>query len=178
MIDQGAANRNALHFAAGELVGEIIAAFRQSDLRQQGAGLVLGPGLTAQFGGKHNVLQRRQGRDQMKGLKYETEGTVAQRRQLVLGQIGNVMAFDADLSGVGAVETRKQAEQRRFSAAAAAADDQKFPRPHRKVDISENRNVSIIDAIGFRQFRGFDHRTPGRFGRIGAGRWNMHFASV
>ena len=64
----------------------------------------------------------------MERLEDKAEGVVADRRQLVLAPVGDVVAVDADASAGGLIEARKQAKERRFAAAAAAHDHDEFPR--------------------------------------------------
>ena len=91
----------------------------------------------------------------MERLEDEADGGVAQRRQIVFTQIGDVVAFDEDATIGGAVEARDQAEQRRLAAAAAALDHNKFTGFDGKRDIIQHPDGPLCDRIGFTQIAGF-----------------------
>ena len=92
----------------------------------------------------------------MKRLKYKTKKLIAQGSEIVLGNVGDVISVDEDPALRRLVQARKNTEQCRFPAAAAAFDDQKFSRFYRQGNVCKHRNFSISDQIGFGYLLCFD----------------------
>ena len=75
----------------------------------------------------------------MKGLKDKAEKLISHGGEFIFGNVGNILAVDDDPARGRFVQTGKKTEQGRLSAAAAALDDHKFPRPNRQGNVNENR---------------------------------------
>ncbi len=83
-------------------------------------------GRSFQLGREGHVLQRVQRWNQVKRLKDEAEDLIANRRQLVLGQVRDIQVIDANTPCGRLIEAGEDAQQRRFAAAAAAHDHDKL----------------------------------------------------
>ena len=77
-VRERAGNRDALLFAAGELRGEVVETIAQSDAGEQVAGANARAGVAAKLEGNLHVLERGEGRDQLKALKDEPNFLAAQ----------------------------------------------------------------------------------------------------
>ena len=94
-IDKCPSQTDSLLFPSGQLDRVVVRPVCQSHLSQQLAGP--GPaGFSPQFQRNHDVFQRRQGRDQLKRLKYKTYPLVSQFRQSVLVKLSQILTVQQD----------------------------------------------------------------------------------
>ena len=101
----------ALLFAPRELLGVVLAPGFESDPLQQLAGALPCVGSPGQLQWQHDIFQRGEAVQQLKGLKDEAYLTAAQRRALVFVECREVFAGEYDLTTAWQVQTGQQTEQ-------------------------------------------------------------------
>src|SRR5690606_18109778 len=72
---------------------------------------------------QQQILERRQGGDEIEELEYEADAAAAQPRQPVLGQPRQRFARDAHLATARAIQPADDVEQRALAGARAADED-------------------------------------------------------
>ena len=75
---------------------------------------------------QHHVLGDRQGRQQLKELENDADGTSAPRRKRALGECVQRMAIHHDFATARSVDAREKIEQCRFPTAGLADDGDEF----------------------------------------------------
>ena len=116
---------------------------RQADPHEHDAGAFTGVRFAFQFQRQHDVFQRRETADQMKGLEHETDMGTAQFGTLVFVQGRERMAEDLDIAVARGVESSQQPEQSRFARAGYARDGDPFASVEAKIDIIEYANRTL-----------------------------------
>ena len=98
LVGERARDRDALLLSAGQLRRIVMAAILEADFDQQiaCAGRRVAP--AGDFHRHQNVLERRQRRDEMKGLKDEPDLRAAQPRQFVFAETSDVGPVDQNRS--------------------------------------------------------------------------------
>src|SRR5579883_91754 len=114
---QGPRQRDALLLAAGKLGGVMPEPPGETDRRELGFGAFECVGRAGKLQRSGDVLQRRQGRDQMKGLEDDADPGAAKLRQRVLAHARKRDAVDDDRAAIGLFEAGKRHQQRRFARA-------------------------------------------------------------
>ena len=84
------------------------------------------------------VLQRSQGGEQMKRLEDEADPVDPEERKLIFSECAQVAAVHADVPGRGPVQSRKETQQRGFSAPRGANDRHELARADVQVDAPEH----------------------------------------
>lgn len=101
-----------------------------------------------------DVLQRRHGRDEMKGLEYNADLTAAKARERILVKPGEVRSRDHDRAGVGAFEPRHHHEQSGLPGARGSDETNGLAARYFKIDVFEDMNTGRAAAerqIDFRE---------------------------
>src|SRR6266542_2582238 len=140
-------DRDTLLLAAGELRGEVLRAFRETDLSEQGESALsqLRRGDTCRRELGLHVLQRRERRDQVEGLEDEAEGAQPDLRELAVAERVQVAAFEEHLPAARTVERAQQLE-RRLARTARALDGDDLPRCDREVESFERGDRHVAPA--------------------------------
>ena len=114
---EGAGQRHALLFAAGELGRKMADTFAKAKLLQQRFGLAaaLGALLAAQQPRQFHVLQRVQRRDQHKRLKDKADMFRPQRRARLFVKLVQRLADQKDLAAAAVIQPGQNRQQRRFT---------------------------------------------------------------
>src|SRR5262245_60507822 len=123
----------------------------QAHLRQERSGPGSSVAAPRDLHGHENVLERRERRNQVKGLEHETDLVAAEPRELVLAQHRDVDAVDHDVAARRGVETGDQSEQRRFAAARRTEHGQTLTRRDQQIDWMEDREppTAAVDCLGY-----------------------------
>ena len=121
-MHKGAGHRDALLLAAGELCGIMLEAIGQTDTAQQIGRLPARGSIAAQFEGHHDILERGERRDELKGLKHEACLAAAQLCPLVLAQMLESLAAEMNGAAAGTVESSTKPQQRRLAASRGTDD--------------------------------------------------------
>src|SRR5437879_6219011 len=116
-----------------------------------------------------DVLDRVQSREQVVRLEDEADVLVADRGELVIGQLVDVLAGEHVCPAVGNVEAAKDVHERRLSRAGRAHDGHEFRGPDVEVDPPQRVHRDVpTDAVGLGDAAelhdALDHRptiTPG-----------------
>src|ERR1035437_8454063 len=97
-------------------------------------------------------------------LKNETDAMVAEKRQLTLGECGQVLPGKMDFTRVGRVKSANEMEQRAFAGTGRAAQGQKFAARHVEIDAAQHlerafaQGVSLGEGAGGKE--GLAHWKP------------------
>jgi hypothetical protein len=106
----------------------MVEATLETDLAEQIRGTTARMILAANLGGYHDVLQRRQGRQQLEALKDKTDKLVTNARKLLLAGAMQSDAVEEYRSVVGPFQTGADGNQSRFPAPRGADDGARAPR--------------------------------------------------
>ncbi len=112
---KGPRQRYALLFATRQLSGKMCETVAETDPRQHGPRSLVSIGLAFQFEWQHDVFERRETADQMKGLEHETDMRTTQFGALIFVQSRERVAEHLDVAMGGSVEPGQQAEQGGFA---------------------------------------------------------------
>ena len=148
MRDEGASDRHTLLLSAGELFRIVRNARGQTHLSQHLRGCRSRIRTAGEFQWQHDVLNRGQGRDEMKRLKHEAHVPAANRRAAILVQRIEIVAGKHHASRGWRVEARQQSEQRRLPGAGRSDDRQGLTRMDGYTDISEDRECPFGTGYG------------------------------
>src|SRR5262245_47023575 len=69
----------------------------------------------AQMQRESNVFQTIERRKQVEKLEYETDLVAPDARQIIIGEVGQVLAVNSNFSGCGPVQAADKIQQRGFS---------------------------------------------------------------
>ena len=114
---------------------------------------------------KRDVLVGGKDRNEIEGLKYETEMMAPKQGQLLAIQVRDALSADHHLAAGRRIQTANEVEQRGLAGTGGAGDRQERPAFHPQTDAAEGRNLGAAAAIHFghvvHQYHGFSSM-PGR----------------
>jgi len=148
---RGPTDRHPLLLAAGQLLRIIVPPLPQADPPQQRLGLGRGLPVAAQFRREHDILDGGQRRHEMEGLEDEAGLDIADRRQFVLAQPGDIAAGQQDRPRSRPIQAREEAEQGRLAAAGRTGDDDERPGLDLQADPLEDMFPPLADSVYFLQ---------------------------
>ena len=99
---------------------------------------------------------RAQGGQQVEFLEDESNFALAQPGAFGVGELGEIVAIDDHVPGIGPSQSTQQVEKGGFAAARGADDADKLSLLHAEGDTPERRNVNFSHAVGLAKFDGFD----------------------
>jgi hypothetical protein len=149
IVDQGAADGDALLLAAGEPFDLGRAAVAELEPGQQFLGAreqFLARLPAGRVGGQDDVVQRREALDQVELLEDEAEAAAADLGQEALGQARDVLAVQPHAALGRPCQAADQSQQRGLARAAGAAQAVTFLRLDVQVDAVE-RPVLVVAAL-------------------------------
>ena len=169
LVDQGAGDGDALLLAAGKLVGVMVGARAEADEfeRAQGALLLLAR-LDAMAVVKHrhlDVFQRRRAREQVETLEDEADFFVADIRQRIPVERGNVNAIEQIIAAARTVQRADHVHQRAFAGATRAHERHEFARENFQRNPAHGMDVHFAGVIHLVDVRKLDDRI-GLHGKI------------
>ena len=138
---EGAGKRYALLLAAGELGRIVLAALAQADGRKLGCRTLVGVVEAGKFERHGNVFQRRHGRNEVKGLKHDTDIAPAEAGQRVFVERVEVLARDHDGAGIGALQAGRDHEQSRLARSRGTDQADGLAPTYVQIDIFEDMNT-------------------------------------
>ena len=141
--DEGAGERHALLFAAGEVFGQVVGTGAQADLLQRGLGTLARLFDTGQLQGKHYIFQCIQRGQQLKGLKHEARQFAAQTGTSVFIQLEQVGTMQQHAATARYVQPGQQSQQSGFTGTGGTHDGKTLARFHFKADIMQNNKRLI-----------------------------------
>ena len=106
---------------------------------------------------QENVLERRERRNELIGLKDEADCLAAHLRELVFGEVADGGSVQVHHPGGWRVEARKKAEQRRLTTTGCAHDGDELAAGNTEVQTLEDIDGSRAVAYGFSQPLYDDH---------------------
>lgn len=158
-MDEGTRQRHTLLLAAGQLVRVVLHAFAKTDLGQHSAGAFARVGLALQLQRQHDVVQRRQRRQQVEALEYEADRAAAQLRTRFFIQLLKMVAVKDDAAAGGCIQSGEQPEQGGLARAGGADNGQAGAARHLQVDAVEDDQCAIRASHGFVNLRGLQYVT-------------------
>jgi hypothetical protein len=123
----------------------------------------------SQVAGYRDVVARGKVRQQIELLKYEADGAPAQVGTAGIGEAGEILVHDADLTGRGRGEAADDVEQGGLARAGGADDGEELARLHGEIDSAQRRHIHLAHAVRLAQVLDFDH---GRATHRTAPRWH------
>jgi hypothetical protein len=173
--DQCAAQRRALALAAGELAREVVEAVGEADFVQQTprVGFELGGRAAGDAPGEHDVLERREVRQELVELEDEADGAVAEGGEAGAGEGGHVLAADQDAARVRFVEGAEDVEQRRLAGTRRSDDRHQLAGLDDEVDAAQHVDHPGAVAVALGQAARLDangHRRSASTGTSAAAR--------
>ena len=146
---QRAGNRDALTFAARELVGKMVHARLELNEREQLAGALFDflARPSAQVQREADVFERRQRRQQVEELEDESDLVAAHPRQVVVGEAGERLAVDAHTAGGRTVESADEIEERRLARSGGSDDRDHLAARDRDAHIVEGGDAALAGEL-------------------------------
>jgi acyl-CoA thioesterase I len=148
---------DALLLAAGQLFRVMRGARREPHLIESLRRAYARVAMAVQLERQHDVLQSREGGDQVEGLEDESHVRAAHPRAPVLIQRREVDAGDEDAAGAGRIEPGKQCQQRRLARTRSAHHGEGLPGSHNDADIGENGERALRARHGLGHISGFEY---------------------
>ncbi len=148
-IRHRARDRDALLLAARELGGAMGDAIAEAEIAENLLGTLDGLGLlqAADHLRHHDVLQRREFRQQPVRLVDEADIGPAQLGALDVGQLRGRGAVDIDLAGIRRLEQPRNVQQRRLAGARRRHQRDRLARPQRELGAVEDRQRHLALQI-------------------------------
>ncbi|GII92626.1 hypothetical protein Ssi02_28570 [Sinosporangium siamense] len=146
---QGPGDGDTLPLAAGDLVGVARGDVRETHLLQCRHGLFSGGGRTraVEFAGKHDVLDRAQGGDEVEVLEHIADVPAAQRHAFRGRQGGQLHVLDGHRARGGAVESARDVEQRGLARSRRSHHGEELPRLRREAHLSQRVHSRLPRAV-------------------------------
>src|ERR1039457_2989744 len=150
VVDERAGDRDALALAAGKLVRLVVHAGFQVYLAHGNFGALqaLGAGHSGVDQGKFHVVQGGGAGQQVEGLEDETDLTVADARQLVVGHLADQVAVDVVQALGGGIEAADQVHEGGFTGTGRSHDGDVFAALDFDIEIKRGEYVAIMGPSG------------------------------
>ena len=160
IVEQRPRDRDALLLSAGELARAVPHPIAEADLpkRREGARAAI-MSIAAVHEGQLDVLDGVEAREEVERLEDEADVLVADRGELVVGQLADVLARQLVRAGVGDVEAAEHVHQRRLARTRRAHDRDEFAGVDIEVDAGEGVHLDLLtDAVGLGDAAQVHHR--------------------
>ena len=138
-----AGERYALLFTAGKMARVVAEALAKLHARENLARFVLRVLPPCKLERQHDILQRRQRRQQLERLEHESDRTAAQLRALILVECEEIRAVDVNAARGGRVQPCEDREQRRLAGTGGADDRDGFAFQDGEFDFTQNDEVAV-----------------------------------
>lgn len=142
--DERACDRHALLLTAGKLLGIMRQPLAKTDPIKQRSRLLARGGNAGELERQHDILDRRKGGQELKGLEHETHRTRARGRASVFVQRGDVLAIEEYAPLARRIESGEQAEKRRLAGAGDTDYGYRFAREHTETDIIDDSEIATV----------------------------------
>ena len=152
VVHKGAGDGDALHLAAGELVGAVEEVFLgQADCAQglPCQQLTLARRDVGVDEREHHVSEHRGARHEVERLEHEAKARRAHVGKVVLGELGDLHALEAVRASGRAVEAAERVHERRFAGARRPHDGKKLPARDLQRDAAQHGGEAgggLVDA--------------------------------
>ena len=93
----------------------MVCAMLQANPAQQLSAFHLSLGVTLEFGGQHDILNRSQTAKQLKGLEHKTHHAAPHQSALLFIESCDFLVAEEDLANTRRIQARQQAQQRGFT---------------------------------------------------------------
>lgn len=162
-MDEGTGEGGALHLAAGELVGAVVAAIGQADGFKQiaGAGFSDGIGTAGEEEGKKDVFFHGEGRKKVEELENKTDFQLAEAGEGIVVHGVDGKALQVNLTGSGGIEGSKNVQESAFATPAGPRNGHDFPGKDFEGDPAESLHLGIARLIGLMEIACFEHKKAG-----------------
>lgn len=130
---------------------------RQSDPSQQLASASLCPGRALQFGGNEDVLECREGRQELEILENKTHLLVADSSATIFVECPKIVARQSHHTARRAVEACAQSQEGRFTGTAGANDGAGLARQQAQVHlIQHGQSTTVTGRVNLAQVADFE----------------------
>ena len=140
---EGAGDGDALLLATGELARVVPQALAEADAIEQVAGAFAGVRAAFELQRQHDVLQGIEAVEQLERLEDEADVLGAHAGTLVLVEVGEGVAGQADVAGTGQIEPGEQAEEGGFAGAGTADDGQAVALGQVQIQVVEDGQLAF-----------------------------------
>jgi len=175
---EGPRDRHPLLLATRELARRVAGTLGEANAFEPGAGLGTGVLASGQLQGQHDVFQRGEGRQQLEGLKDESDSTGAQPGASVLVKCVEALAEQKHRTGASLIESGQEAEQSRFAGTGSAGDGQSLAGFDREGNLVEDDEglPAALDPLG--EAAGLDDGARGMTHRTGRVKFVFGFKGI
>jgi hypothetical protein len=148
-MDEPASHSHPLPLAARESIRKRISSIAEADRGEclAAALLLLSFHGALELERKQEILDHRQGRQQIEELEDEADVSAAEDRPLPLAEPGEIGSRDDDAAGIGLVDPRQEVQQSRFAGTALAQKHDQLAPLDAKIDPVEDHVASIAFAV-------------------------------
>ena len=168
IVGQRSGNGDALLLAAGNGRRQLVRLSRHFYHFQQRHGPFApagGRNQAVDIHRQHDVLEKRQGRQQLEKLKDDAHVAPAPPGHLLLVECVKRIAVDVDLAGGRSIDARKQVDERRLAAPRLADNGHKLAAPDLQINALDRRKVAGGRLKHFYQLSRVDKGSGCRLGR-------------
>ena len=148
--DEGSADGDALLFAAGHDVGAVLAAVGEAEAVEELVHFSVEVGLLVEHEGEGDVFPGGEGGDEVEGLEDEADLAAAEEGEVVVGEAGDVLAFDDHVATVGAGEAGHEVEEGGLAGSGGAHDGEEPAALDFEGDAGEGGDgaVALLEGLG------------------------------
>ena len=179
IVDQGASDGDALALAAGEFVGFVQHARAEADALEGSLGALLALCCRSAVIDERqlDVVERCGPGQEIEGLEDESDLLVSDTGQLVVVQLGDVVAIEPVFALGWGVETADEIHQGRFSGAGRTHDSDIFVVTDTEIDAAKGVDLLVTHLIGLPEMIGNDNLSGMGAGGIADGSVDCGFDS-
>ena len=150
-VDERAGQRDALLFPAGKLRRIMIDAFGQANAPEQIQAELARAAIAPKLHRNCDVLQRRQGWDELEILKYKPDMLVANAGSFIFSRLAQCDSIQKHGARRWPIQSGTKTEQRRLSAARRPEDRTGRPLRQNEGNILEHGQSAGAGRVGFRE---------------------------
>jgi hypothetical protein len=148
---EGAGDGDALAFAAGEFVGEVVGSFGEANEVEEFVGAVAGFAAVpaTEVEGEGDVFFAGEGGEEVKELEDEADFVAADAGEVVIGEPGEADAVDGDMAGGGGVESADEVEEGGLAGAGGSDEGDHFALGDGEGDAGEGDDFALaVEFLG------------------------------
>src|SRR5918992_1082449 len=120
----------------------------EADSGQEFSGAISGTGLATKLERNPHVFLGREGWDELKRLKDESDLLGTYPGALIFGQVAEILAVEVDRARARPIQTGEQSQQSGLSASRGSENGEKTTRLQTEGDILQHREIPATRAVG------------------------------